>query len=196
MPRPALALLLLAAACGNTDNQVSGGIAGSATTPLIVFDTINSAISGEVTLSDPAGNPIGPKVAVVVLSTRPALCDVLKAHPDYFRKPPEGYLALILFTPLGRLGTFFVDSGRASDQGTAAEIVAASGPQSTVTPLTAYGAGASYISLSDWENNPGGQARGNFYLVFNDPQGTSTPHLFTGRFKTGFCPTMEGTLLP
>jgi hypothetical protein len=190
MIRPLAALLFLAAACGNTDNAIVGGLAGGATTPEIYFDSIGSSIHGTVTLSDANGNPVGDPMAVVIMSNRSNLCSRLQAKRDYFRNPTEVYEALILIVRSGYLGMFIV--GRNSDPGTAAEIVAVRGPQ-TPTPLHAIT--SSYISITNWPSGAG-QATGSFNLLMDDPYGTGTPHPFYGRFKTNYCPTLDGTLLP
>lgn len=200
MKRPVLALLL-AAACGNPDNLVLGGVASSSTTPLVLFDNINSSISAVVTLTDSSGNPTG-QAATVVISDRPGLCSVLGAHPDYYRKPPEAYLALILFVPLingctgppaqcERLGTFVV--GRPGDEGTGGEIIATNAAQTSVTPFTALNGG--FIALTNWSDNPGGSATGSFDMFFSHPT-LGGPFEFSGRFKTQECPALSKTLLP
>src|ERR1700682_5842811 len=89
------ALLFLAAACGNSDNVIIGGLAGGATTPNILFDSIGSSIYGIATLRDANGNPVGDPMAVVIMSDRSNLCSRLQAKPDYFRKPTEAYEALV-----------------------------------------------------------------------------------------------------
>jgi len=89
-------------------------------------------------------------------------------------------------TRLGYLGTFVV--GR--DPGTSMEIVAVSGPQ-TPTPLHAVN--SSWVAITNWS---GDNAVGSFNLLTDDPYSTGVGHSFYGRFKTGFCPTLEGTLLP
>src|SRR5947209_16400541 len=83
VPRSLPALALALAACSNPDNVILGGVGPGPQTPLVVFDNINSAISGLVTLSDAHGNAIS-KSAVVIISDRPQLCDTLKANPAYF----------------------------------------------------------------------------------------------------------------
>ena len=91
----------------------------------------------------------------------------------------------------GYLGTFMV--GRAGvDADTAAEIVAASGPQAT-TPFHAVP--GSYFALTNWSDK-GGNATGSFNLAVDDRYGSAIAHPFYGRFKTSFCPTLDGTLLP
>ena len=184
------ALLLACAACNNPDNLIVGGVAGGATTPDVIFDNIFSSIHGVATPRDNNGNPIGDPLGVVIMSDQPHLCDRLKARPDYLRNAPEPYQALVLFVRIGYLGTFVI--GRDSDPGTAAEIVAASGPQPT-TPL--HGLNSSYIAVTNWPTN-GGNAYGSFNILFDDPYNSGFPHPFFGQFKTDLCPTLEGTLLP
>ena len=191
------ALVLFCAACGNADNIIVGGLGSGATTPEVLFNGIGSSIHGSATQRDSSGNPVGDKLAVVIMSDQPNLCDRLKARPDYFRNAPEPYEALILFVRLGYVGTFII--GRVSDPGTAAELVASSGPQAAspgprvTTPF--HGINSSVISISNWPPS-GGNASGSFNLLVDDPYGTGTSHPFYGRFKTNFCPTLEGTLLP
>jgi hypothetical protein len=190
MVKPFAALVVLCAACSSNDNLIVGGAAAGATTPNVIFDGIGSSIHGIATMRDAAGNPVGDPVAVVIMSDVTNICDRLKLHPDYFRKAPEAYEALIMTVRLGYLGTFIV--GRDSDPGTAAEIVAASGPQTT-TPFIAIT--SSYVAVTNWPNS-GGNASGSFYLLMADPYGTGIPIPFTGRFKTNLCPSLEGVLLP
>ena len=199
MQRPFLAVVLLAAACSNSDNLVVGGVTAGDTTPQVLFDNIGSAIHGLATLYDTNGNPLGPPQVVVILSDVPNLCKRLSAHRDYFRNAPEGYEALIMIMPSDttcpapgqgiRLGTFFI--GRTCDEGTGAEIVAASGPQVT-TPF--HGLDQSYIALTNWD--PKGEATGSFNILFDDPYSSAQAHQFYGRYKTSACQTLDGTLLP
>src|SRR5438128_8225094 len=98
MRKAALALLLLAGGCSNNDNVVYGAIGASTITPFISFENLNSVISGRATLTDADGG-VTRTSEVVIFSDRPALCDHLLQHPDYFRHPPEAYVALILFLP-------------------------------------------------------------------------------------------------
>jgi hypothetical protein len=191
MRKLALALLALAAACNNSDNLIVGGVGAGSTTPDVVFDNIGSAIHGVATLRDAQGNPASDPLAVILMSDRPNLCDILKQHPDYFRNAPESYEALIMVVPHGYLGTFIVGRG-GTDAVTSAEIVAASGPQPT-TPFHALT--NSYVAVTEWTDAPG-EAVGSFNIQTDDPYGTGLAHQFFGRFKTTFCPTLEGTLLP
>ena len=187
----AAAALALAAACSNSDNLIVGGIGGGTTTPDVIFDNIGSAIHGLATMRDAQGNAVGDPLAIVLMSDRPGLCDILKQHQDYFRNAPEPYEVLIMMVPAGRLGTFIVGRGGA-DVVTNSEIVAASGPQPT-TPFHALP--SSYIALTEWSDGPG-QSVGSFNIQFDDPYASGLAHQFFGRFKTTFCPTLEGTLLP
>jgi hypothetical protein len=183
-------LLLLAAACGNPDNLILGGVGAGPQTPIVLFDNINSAISGRVTLTDASGNPQGTAAAVII-ADKPGLCGVLKAHPDYFRNPPEAYEAMILFTPTDnpcqpgegiRLGFFLL--GRQCDAPTSSEIVATSGP--TASPsFSAVANGYSYISLTNWSDG-GGFASGSFDLFFVNPTLIGVFE-FSGRFKSDVC---------
>ena len=202
MQRPFLALLLLAAACGNSDNVILGSLPPGANTPDVFFDSLGSSIHGLATLRDAAGNPTAAKAAVVIMSDRPNLCDRLKATPDYFRNAPEPYEALIMMVPVGqttagcpaatgvRLGTFVV--GRQCDEGTQAEVVAVGSAQAT-TPFSAVI--ASYVALTDWPDGDG-NSTGSFNLGFSDPSGTGIIYSLSGRFKTNLCSAIEGTLLP
>lgn len=185
------AALLCLAACGNSDNLIVGGLSAGATTPEIIFDNIGSSIHGVATMRDDAGNPVGSPMSVVIMSDRPGLCDKLKATPDYFRNAPEAYEALILAVKDGYVGTFII--GReGNDADTVAEIVGAAGPQVT-TPFHAVA--GSYIALTEFSDT-GGNAMGSFNLLLDDPYASGVGHPFYGNFKTSFCPTLEGTLLP
>jgi len=205
-----LALLaLLCAACGTGDNVIVGGVGESTITPLIQFDNIRSVISGRATLFNADGGVSGSAAQVVIMSDQPQLCDRLKLHPDYFRNPPETYLALILFFPAtDHLGTFI--PGRPGDEGTSSEIIGVKDTGTPVPPFTTtkpvapfpvldlYG----YISLRDWSEQPGGEANGTFYLAYGVPAALQSPTnagsswLFSGKFKSVVCPTLDGTLLP
>ncbi len=199
---PAL-LLAAAAACGSGDNVVIGSIPEipMANTPFIAFDNIQSVISGRARLFDPAGNPNG-SAEVVIISDQPGLCSRLQLHPDYFRNPPEYYLALILFLPAtDHLGTFV--PGRPGDEGTASEIIGvkqlgqvapfkAASPFPDPPPSAFIG----YIALRDWSEQPGGEAVGSFNLLYSAPPPVSGGFPFYGKFKSTACPTLDGTLLP
>ena len=199
MRKVAFLALLCAAACGTGDNVVVGGIGPSDITPVIQFDDIRSVINGRATMFDANGVPNG-SAQVIIISDQPQLCDRLKAHPDYFRNPPEVYQALILFLPdTDHLGTFI--PGRTGDEGTSSEIIGIKDTQTPVAPfpvLDLFG----YISLRDWSVAPDGEADGTFYLAYNLPvavQGTiiiTQGFQFSGKFKASSCPTLDGTLLP
>jgi len=191
MRKVAPALLLAAAACGTGDNVVIGSVGESNITPFIAFDNIQSVISGRARLFDQAGNPSGSS-EVVIISNQPGLCSRLQLHPDYFRIPPEYYLALILFLPAtDHLGTFI--PGRAGDEGTASEIIGVK-QLGQVAPFQAVNAG--YIALRDWSEQPGGEAVGSFNLLYSAPPPLSGGFTFYGKFKSTVCPTLDGTLLP
>lgn len=188
MRKAALALLLLGSACSNNDNLILGGIGASTETPQIVFDNVNSAIAGKVTLSDANGNPVTPVLAII-LSDQSGLCDKLKLHPDYFRKPPETYIALILFIPPDRFGTFL--PGRQGDEGTGSEIIGVNDISKKVLPFRAVDTG--FIALA-----PDDSATGSFNLLYGAPPelNVNTGFPFQGRFKASPCPNMGGVLLP
>lgn len=197
MRKLALVFSLCALACGNNDNLVVGGIGagpsndGGPSSPEVVFDNIGSAISGKTTLTDANGNPTGNAVAVI-LSDRPALCSILAAHPDYFRKPFEGYLAMIHFIPVDppRLGTF--EPGRPGDEGTGSEIIAVnSPPQPTLWYFRGIDTG--YIALTNL--NDDGSSSGSFQLIYNDYLNAGG-HPFYGKFRTSGCAALAHTLLP
>ena len=202
MRKVAPALLLVAAACGSGDNVVLGSIPESNITPFIAFDNIQSVISGRARLFDQAGNPTGGAAEVVIISNQPGLCSRLQLHPDYFRNPPEFYLALILFLPAtDHLGTF--EPGRPGDEGTASEIIGvkqlgqvapfkAASPFPDQPPSGYIG----YIALRDWSEQPGGEAVGSFNLLYSAPPPLSGGFPFYGKFKSTACPTLDGTLLP
>ena len=191
MHRLTLLALLAAAACNNNDNMIVGGLSAGDTTPEVLFDGISSSIHGIATMRDSDGNPVGDPMGVVIMSNLPDICTQLHAHPDFFRNAPGPYEALVMMVPLGYLGTFII--GRLGvDAPTNAEIVAAAGPQVT-TPF--HGLNSSYIAVTEFDNT-GGNAVGSFSLLLDDPYGTGVAHPFYGRFKTGFCKGLEGTLLP
>src|SRR4051812_7298438 len=96
MRMPFLALLVLAAACGNADNLIVGGIVAGTTTPDVIFDDVPGAIHGIATQRDIDGNPIGDPMSVVILSNLPDICARLTAKRDYFRNAPEAYEAMVL----------------------------------------------------------------------------------------------------
>ena len=201
MRKAALALLLLAGGCSNNDNVVYGAIGASSITPFITFENVNSVISGRATLTDANGVATGT-AEVVIVSDRPALCDRLNQHPDYFQNPPEPYVALILFLPGdNRLGTFL--PGR--DVGTGSEIIGADPSLAQksmatagkpVAPFQAENAG--YIALTDWSEAPGSGSTGSFNLLYDPPPPLTTNGAFnlSGKFKSTVCTTLEGTQLP
>ncbi|TMA27491.1 MAG: hypothetical protein E6J78_10110 [Deltaproteobacteria bacterium] len=180
------ALLVLAAACGNPDNLVLGGISATATIPVASIDNVRSAISGIVTLNDANGNRIGQKVAIILTNTS-GLCTQLGSSPDYFQNPPQDYVALILLTPLDQVGFFYF--GR--DPVAALVIPAAKG----VKPATRYPAvnfPNTYIADSDLSGT-GGNARGSFDIAVVDS--FSQVHEFYGRFKTGSCDALANVII-
>lgn len=207
MRKAGVAVLLLAAACGNNDNVIYGpSIQATTITSNISFDTVNSVISGRASLTNTDGTPTGRSAEVVIISNQPRLCDRLVQHRDYFRNPPEAYVALILFLPPDdRLGTFI--PGRGGDEGTASEII---GTDPTIakasmdltgkatSPYTAIN-GYGSISLRDWSESAGGETNGSFYLYYAPPpqlNSSSTFPFYATSFKATVCTTLDGTLLP
>jgi hypothetical protein len=184
MKRVLTALALLAGGCSNPDNVVNGGAAATATTPIVQFNDVRSAISGVVTRTD----SVDPSW-VVVLSDQPGLCDAIAAHPDLFRKAPAPYNAIVLFTPAERLGFFQI--GR--DQGTGGEIIAAGAP-GLLGDLQRFTSTYGQVTLSDFAKNKGESGKGSFYMTFVDP--ANILHDFYGRFRPSGCPALQGALLP
>jgi hypothetical protein len=187
--RKAALVLIALAGCSQQDNLILGGIGASDQTPQIVFDNIGSSIAGKAMLSDRNGNPIAP-VTAVILSDRGGLCDKLKLHPDYFRNPVEGFIAMILFMPVDRVGTFL--PGRQGDEGTGSEIIGVNGPGAPVLPFVAADL-VGFITLAP-DDNPSGQ----FNLLYGaDPALDSpTSFPFQGKYKAEPCPNLAGALLP
>ena len=199
-----LLLVVAASACGSDDNSVVGVIPQSSITPFIDFENIGSSIFGRLSLSDAGGNPTGSSAQVVIVSDRARLCDRLKDAPNYFRDPPEPYIALILFLPpTNHLGTFL--PGRPGDEGTGSEILGGDPTRKqasidatglAVAPFKAIDTG--YITLRDWSETPGGEAAGSFNLLYSPPPPLTSTNgfLFGGKFKATYCATLGGTLLP
>jgi hypothetical protein len=185
-----LSLLIACAACNSADNLIFGGAAAGTSTPEVVFPTIGSSIHGLAHLRDSSGNPIGDPMAIVIMSDQDGLCSTLHQKPDYFRNSPAAYEALVMIVRQGYLGTFVV--GRASDPGTAAEIVAAGAPAQTPSPFHALA--TSYIALTNWSTSD--NATGSFNLLMDDPNDPTIEHGFYGRFKSDYCSTLDGVLLP
>jgi hypothetical protein len=191
MKRLLTALALLAGACSNPDNVVNGGANATATTPIVVFNTVGSSISGVVTRTD-STTPSW----VVALSDAPGLCDALALHPDLFRNARGPYNAIVLFMPAERLGFFYI--GR--DPGTEGEIIAAgaAGPLGDAQRFKATPGACTptcgYVNLSDFAKNPGDTGKGTFDMIFVDP--SNVAHEFYGRFKPGGCPALQNALLP
>jgi hypothetical protein len=207
MRKAAVAFLLFAAACNSNENVFYGSIGASGITPFIAFDNVNSVISGRAALTNDAGSDAGT-AEVVIISNRPRLCDLLAQHPDYFRNPPEAYVALILFFPPdNRLGTFL--PGRGGDEGSGSEIIGVDPakvqasidltgkPVAPFQGLNAYPC-CGYISLRDWSEAPGGESSGSFSLYYAPPPELNSTAVFAfyGQFKATVCPTLNGTQLP
>lgn len=171
--RAFVAAALALAACSNPDNLILGGVSPGPATPLVLFDNINSAISGTVTLTDANGNPTGQS-EVVIISDRPNLCAVLKARPSYFRVPTEAYEALILFLPQGYLGTFVIGRGGDADNATSSEIIAAAGPVLSSVLKGPANAGTGTLALS-------GTPSQVYVKIIIDIDGTGEPG--TAKFK-------------
>jgi len=204
MRMPVLALLVVAAAaCGSQNNLVAGnapgGVATTAKTawPFIQINEVGSSFGSAVALFDGAGNPTGATAWAVIIADRAGLCEAAIADRSIFRKSPIAYQAVILFLPVGRLGTFV--PGRPGDDGTFAEVLGTSGassggPPVTVAPFSSVASNQlpNFVALTDWEN---GASRGNFNLFFSDPNNANF-YPFQGQFQASSCPGLNGTLLP
>jgi len=207
MRKAGVAFLLVAAACNSNENVFYGSIGPSRITPFIAFENVNSVISGRASLTNADGGPPVP-AEVVIISDKPRLCERLLTNRDYFRNPPEAYIALILFLPPdNRVGTFI--PGRGGDEGAGSEIIGVD-PAKTqasidltgkpVAPfqgLNAYPC-CGYISIRDWSEAPGGESTGSFNLYYGAPPqlNVNTAFPFYGQYKATVCPTLDGTQLP
>lgn len=179
----------LAAACGNPDTLVVGSISASADNPVVIFTDIRSAIHGVGTRTDQNGNIVAQS-DVIIISDKANLCQAIKDKPDYFRHPPEKYLALIFFAPLDRVGTFVI--GR--DPGTLSEIIATNGPGGNLFPF--LGVSGSYVAVTNFELN-GGHANGSFNMVYQDSHPNSAfAYPFYGNYQTNWCEAIGSTVLP
>jgi hypothetical protein len=201
-------LLVAAAACGSNENVFYGSIGSSPITPIIAFDNVNSVISGRARLMEADGGVTGTEAEVVIISNQPRLCDRLTQTRDYFRNPPEAYVALILFfPPTDHLGTFY--PGRGGDEGAGSEIIGVDPakvqasidltgkPVAPFQGLNAYPC-CGYMSLKDWSEAPGGESTGSFTLYYAAPPQLNSISAFPfyGQFKASVCTTLDGTLLP
>jgi hypothetical protein len=193
-----VALAFAAVACSNQDNVILNDPSQSAGTtatgidwPNVLFTDINSSIGSEIALFDPAGNPTGERAWVVIMSDLPGLCTALRNNRSFFRQAPRPFEALVLFLPVGRVGSFI--PGRPGDEGTSSEIIAADKPQPTA-PFHVFPTFQQFndISLVDWNN---GAAQGNFDLFYTQPDGVRILQ-YAGNFKTSACDGLDGVLLP
>ena len=174
---------LLASACGQPDNQMLGGVlaAGGSNVPNALLPDVNSSISSVVQIKDQNGKTA--HYAMVVMSDRHDLCTSLQHHSDYFKNPPEGFVAMVMTgkaEPLS-LGSFLVG---ASNGGNGA-LIATAGPG---FPNQSYPAAQGTLSLRQFD--PGGQAQGSFDLIVVDVNGGG--HEVFGRFKTQPCAALDG----
>jgi hypothetical protein len=196
MHKLGLALLIAAAACGNHDNLIlgttlSGKTASGVIWPILEIDTVNSAIGSQIHLFDAKGNPTGEEAWVVIVSDQSNLCATLKANRNFFHQPTTGFVALILFMPVGKLGTFVI--GRAGDEGTNGLLVGAPGAQAATAPFEVLNDGRTFefISVTNWDD---GAANGNFQLYFVAPNARVSA--FQGQYKTTACDGLDGVILP
>lgn len=194
MPKSAIALLLAATACGNPDNVVLGAAPATATSQTIIFDNINSVISGHVTLTDASGNVVRQEGAIVI-SDRPSLCDLLKASPGYFSgTASESFLALILIVPSDYLGTFLFGRNGPADLRSGSELIGSIRGQPITPHKVIYpppGAPPTgYIALTNWSDHQGDNSTGSFDLFYSNPQGLGA-YEFSGRFKSNVCPALN-----
>ena len=161
--------------CGTPDSQVFGGIAGPTGIPNAFINDVGSAIAGIGNFTDSGGNTV--QLDVFILTDRKNLCVTIERRPDYFRNPPEAFVALVMIGPLDRLGTFRVGAAN-----TGATLMVTAGPGNEVTRYP--GSGGSF-SVRDLNIKPGGDGTGTFDLGFVDLGGLA--HEVFGKFKTRSC---------
>ena len=166
-----LAAATLVAACGNSDNQVFGGVGATTDTPSAIIPNVNSAISAVVPIPDAQGNKTN--YDVVVLADSSNLCRTLAGKPDYFKTASEAFTALILITPADTLGTFQI--GASNGAFVRLEVTPGAG-----SPVTAYSGTAGLVSLREF----GGTSSGTFDLIM-----ANCCRMF-GKFKASACPAL------
>lgn len=185
-------VLVLAAStlsCGEPDNLVLGGFNGA------IITNVRTAIHGNGQLQPLQAGGTPTPVSVVILSDATDLCNKLGQHPDFFRQSYEVSTALIMWGGRETIGTSTPGLGS-----TNAEMVVGQSPPDAATPKppAAYPAGqlvpGSFITLSEFDASPGGEAKGSFDLVLADAGGGG--HEFAGHFKTGSCAAIANVLLP
>jgi hypothetical protein len=181
----ALAAATLSIGCGAPDSVVFGGFNGA------IITDVRSAIHGEAQVqTTQSGPPV--TLSVIMLSDGRDLCQKVTDHPDFFQLTYEVTTTMILFVQPGQLGTFFTGANNAN-----AEIVAGVPTPAGGTPIrpNAFPAAANGgISVSEIDNNPGGEAKGSFDVGIFDQQGFV--HEFRGNFKSQACPAMTKVILP
>jgi hypothetical protein len=176
---------LLLAGCGNTDNQVLGGVLATVG-PNAIIDTVVSSINGPATATDQDGNPVPTNVTL--MTDHPGLCASLAAHPDYLQTPPEPYVALLLLTPQREVGTYYLGQNNIS-----AVLFTTAGPGN---PIYAYPGvpGGGSIGIGDLNSNAGGGSDGNFSIELDDASGNL--YSVYGQFKTTTCTALAQAYIP
>jgi hypothetical protein len=188
-PLPAgLAALCALAACGNSDNQVIGGLLGAGSVPNVIITEVGSAISAPVNATNLHGGLV-PRNAVI-LTDRSDLCAKLAANPNYFLSPIEPFVAVILLTPQRQVGTYYLGQ---TDIG--ALLLAAGAVGQTIYPFP--GASGGTIGIGQMDSSHGGRAEGNFAMQVYDPSvANSALYTVYGQFKTAECPALETAYVP
>src|SRR5436853_2807507 len=101
----ALLVCIAAVACGNPDNLVVGGFNDTANSGVII-STVRSAIHGDASVKLRSGETV--QLSVIAMSDSPNLCDKVAQHVDFFQTPSETSTTLLMFTPHGMIGDFFI----------------------------------------------------------------------------------------
>ena len=180
-------LASLLAACGNSDNQVIGGVLGSGSIPNAIFDSVQSAVHGPVTSTGPNGRRIARNA--VVLTNRANFCETIGANPNYLQTPTEAFVALLLLTPPHEVGTYYIGQ---TDIGAMLLTTAGTGQRVYFFP-----GGTGTIGLGQLASGAGGTAEGNFSLsVYDSTAQTSNLFALYGQFKTSTCPALAQAYVP
>jgi len=182
-PVPRFLLLAALSGCGNPDNLVVGGFGPAVINP--VRSAIHAVASVQVN-----GSP--QQLSVIVLSDSTDLCAKIAAHPDYFHVPSDNFASMLLFTPAGLIGDFFVGQNNTGNE----IVLGAVATDGGTGPLAAYpGYQGGQISMAQFNTNCGGcEAKGSFDVFVVDPSGGL--HEFYGRFKSTFCQGLASAQLP